>query len=362
MLSGLRRLFGSPAASPPSTPSGAADGVLVNAYATVRELPPLAFGHTLVARRDRRDPALAPHLQGFAGYVQSTGDGTMTQAIWHLRGHIARVRHQVSFNVGDGQLDAMAHWADAANAVLFLPDGSVRDPRGRVLASRGAPPVDPQAALPFPADAQARKERSTALLASHELRVTPHLPPVAGETEAVLRSPAEVLGRAQALLVVAVRAESLHAGDPLTRATLRQRLPAAFEHLSPDEKAFLAQDQPEAADVVRFAWRYEAANLLEWALGLRADLPFPATTCDAAEATRAMIAHGHATPVLRSTTEILDALDLTLRLHWITRQAQVDGKLPVAGVDAGVVQERHQALNWLADGQGDAWDDVDTPT
>ncbi len=67
-------------------------------------------------------------------------------------------------------------------------------------------------------------------------------------------------------------------------------------------------------------------------------------------------------PTLRSNAELLDALDLCLRLHGITRQAQVDGTLPVAGVDTGVVQERHVARNWLLRVQDVGWDDVDTPT
>ena len=65
---------------------------------------------------------------------------------------------------------------------------------------------------------------------------------------------------------------------------------------------------------------------------------------------------------LRPTGEILDVLDLHYRLHWVVRQAGVDNQGPPAGLEVGVVRERHFALNWLV-GYGDAdWDDVETPT
>jgi hypothetical protein len=44
------------------------------------------------------------------------------------------------------------------------------------------------------------------------------------------------------------------------------------------------------------------------------------------------------------------------------RQAELDEKAAPAKLEAGVVAERHYALNWLVR-YGDAdWDDVDTPT
>ncbi len=261
----------------------------MNAYATTRETPPLRFAHALHARRDRSDPELAKHLDGFAGDVLSTNGGTMTPAVFPVRQHIGRVRHQLSFTVPDVAFDDLARWAEAANAILFLPDGSVRDPRGRVLASRGAPPVDPTAVLPYPPDAQARKQRSTAELERRGLRALPNLPPVIGDAELATRSPADALARATALLAVAVRAESLHTGDPLPAAEIRAKLPLGFEHLSPREQAFMSDDDPTVADITQFAWRYEGVHLLAWALGIEDAPPFPATHGDAARVTAAML-------------------------------------------------------------------------
>ena len=65
---------------------------------------------------------------------------------------------------------------------------------------------------------------------------------------------------------------------------------------------------------------------------------------------------------MRSNGEILDALDVHYRLHWLVRQARLKDQGPVQGVDAGVVLERHRVLNWLVRFEDSAWDDVDTPT
>ena len=64
---------------------------------------------------------------------------------------------------------------------------------------------------------------------------------------------------------------------------------------------------------------------------------------------------------LRPAPEILDALDLHQRLHWAVREAERGGG--TAGeLDAGVIRERHRALNWLVRFENAAWDDVDTPS
>jgi hypothetical protein len=65
---------------------------------------------------------------------------------------------------------------------------------------------------------------------------------------------------------------------------------------------------------------------------------------------------------LRGAGEILDALDLCYRLHWATTEARVKQTEPPAGLEPGVVAERHHALNWLVRFQDADWDDVDTPT
>lgn len=353
----------------------AKDEVLINAYCTFWDLPAIDFPHTLAGRRDLSDPELAPHLSGFVGYVLGRGDGQMTRNRYHAMRHIQRVQQHLSLGVAPEQLDAFAGWAQRANAIAFLADGSIRDPQGRILlAANGAEP-DEQAALPYPQQAWQRKQRSEQTLAQRGFMPAASLPPLISEPELRMRAPDEIAARAFALLAVAVRAESLNeamneamnSGEPLTPEQLFQRLPAAQAALTPNERDFMAAAQPSEEAIAKFGWRYEAAYLLEWALGLVDTLPFPDAICDVPLTSRVLLQAGDLQGALhaarmRPDSDILDALDQHYRLHWIVRQAQVQQQPAPVGLNADVLMERHHALNWLVRFEGNDWDDVDTPT
>ncbi len=222
----------------------------MNLYATVRELPALAFPHQLNNRRDRTDPELVPHLHGFIGFVMKGGDRPMTASLFHVIQHIERVQNHLSVEVEEDALDAMATWAIEANAVLFLPDGTVRDPVGRMLVDPETGAADEEAQVPFPGDAVDRKLRFDKEIAAAGIPVAPGLPPIVGVNEVMLRSPTDVLHRACALLACAIRAEGLNSGDALSVDRLREHLPEAFVALSPSERAFLSTDAPEHQAIV----------------------------------------------------------------------------------------------------------------
>ena len=109
--------------------------LLINAYCTSRALPPLDFPHTLHGHRDLSDPELPDHLNGFIGFILQGGKRQMTQSLYAVVRHIQRVQHHLSLEVEDDDLDAYATWAIAANAICFLPDGSVCYVGGRVLVN-----------------------------------------------------------------------------------------------------------------------------------------------------------------------------------------------------------------------------------
>ncbi|MFS2111489.1 DUF4272 domain-containing protein [Sphingomonas sp. Sphisp140] len=343
------------------------EGVLVNAYATVRDLPPLGFSHIWHNQRDLSDPELAAHLDGFAGYVMSRGDGQMTAARYHLWRHVQRVRHQLSFSVSAEALGEIEHWARDANAILFLPDGSVRAPDGAVLIN-GAGESDPAAALPYPPDAVARRERTLEHLAGITPRPPASMPPALGEAELLLRPAGETLPRALALACVAVHAENLQNGDDDIRPRLRELNLIGMASLTPKETAFLEAESPDAQTVTQMGWRYEALNTLLWALGNEAViLDASDRIADAAVLARAALEFAqapHADPRFRPIPEILDALDRTWRMQWIVREAHKTGPAP-AGLNPDVLTERHVALNWLTGFQNDPgtpWDEIDTPS
>ena len=339
--------------------------ILINAYCTRLDPPSLQFPHALSGKRDCHDPELSKHLNGFIGYVVSRGDQQMTQVKYHLMRHIQRVKHHFSLTVDDGHLDAFARWAWEANAICFLPDGTIRDPAGRTLIDGAGAGQEPDAEIPYPRDARERKARSERELERLGIRVPATLPPVVGEAEVELRPAPEAAQRALALFVVAIRAESL-AGDEISVAELKEKRPLAFGALTPNERSFLDATAPDQQQIANFAWRYEALFLLQWALGLAPDLPHPSAICDVPAVARTMLDTSEEElltgAALRPTGAMLDALDLHFRLHWVVRQSRLDGNDGVQGLDAGVIQERHHALNWLVRFEGADWDNVDTPT
>lgn len=342
------------------------DGVLINAYCTNARVPEIDFAHVLNSHRDLSDPELSHHLNGFIGYVHSNGDGEMSRTKYHVIRHIQRVQNHLSFSVSEGLLDSVSDWAGKANAILFIADGSIRDIHGRILIPGDDAAAEPEAEIPYPIEAWQRKARTEALLAAKGLSVPSHLPPLVSEPELRLRTQQQVAGRALALFIAAVRAESVASNEAIPVEQLLAKFPHAQAYISPNEELFLNKESVSPSETTQFTWRYESLFLLQWALGLYEKLPFPSYICNVPEVARNAMENGtevlHSRVQLRQESEILDALDLHYRLHWLVRQAQLEEKPLPTEVNAGVIQERHYALNWLVRFENNEWDEVDTPT
>lgn len=358
MLHKLRSLLPSRQSAAPAAPTG--ETLLFNAYCTRVQIPKPPFAHVLHLRRDLGDQELLDHLNDFCGYVLDRGDGEMSREKYHVILHLQRVQHHLAVSIGVDDMAALLAWAKEANAVLFTKSGDVLDPEGHVLIDAGNGSTDPQARMPYPEQAWARKAASEAALAARGIVVQDDLPPLVSEDELVLQDRDDVIGRARALLLTALRAESVASGEPMSAATLLSKMPLADEHLSPEERAFLEKETPSPSECAQFMWRYESLYLLEWVLGMVDELPFPAEPCDTASTVAKLIEMRG--PAVRPDPEILDALDLTYRLHWHIRQQRLKKRGATPGADADVVMERHHALNWLVRFQHAGWDMVDTPT
>lgn len=276
MFEKLTRIFGSKEQTKSEavgSPALDCDTVLINAYCTNTRIPDIGFPHLLNNRRDLSDPELAEHLRGFIGYVRNKGNGEMLRTKYHVIRHIQRVQHHLSFSVQGSLLDSVSEWAGRASALLFMTDGSVRDTHGQVLVSASDGTADPRAEVPYPVEAWERKARIEAFLAAKGISVPSHLPPLVSEPELRLRTPGEVAGRALALFVVAVRAESIVTNEAISLAQLQKQFPQALAYFSPKEDAFLREDNPPLNTNTQFSWRYESLSLLQWALGLSESLP-----------------------------------------------------------------------------------------
>lgn len=337
--------------------------LLLNAYCTHRDPPPLDFAHRLMNRRGRGEE-LAEHLHGFIGFVMGGGARPMNQSRFHVLGHIERVRHHLSLEVEREHMPAFEAWAKKANAIVFTTDSAVRAPNGAILVDPESGDAAPGALVPYLPDAVERKARTERLLTDVGLPFLPALPPVVSEAEVELRDTTEIARRCLALFACALRAESLAANEPIPPADLEARLPLAFGALSPNERAFMSDPAPARQEIVNHGWRYEAVAVLAWAVGAVESLPFPKSISDVPALAQTMfdVVKGPFTPKPVGVAAVLDTLDLHYRLHWAVQETRRVGRSPSDSVEPGVVLERHHALNWLTRFQDADWDDVDTPT
>jgi hypothetical protein len=212
------------------------------------------------------------------------------------------------------------------------------------------------------AEAVERKLRSERVLRAEGVPFFAQLPAIESAAEALKRSKEEVALRTLCLLLVAAKGEGL--GQEIAERVLEFH--GLRPHLTPHELAFMLDSSPSDHDRIQFTWRHEAAWTLLWALGFVAELGKPAQICDVEFGARTMTER--TTPQfiedseLRPIADILDQADLIYRYHWAVRNADMKGQQVPAGLDPGVTEERHYALNWLIGYNEQAWDQVTTDT
>lgn len=233
------------------------------------------------------------------------------------------------------------------------------NPRTPVLATVELPASEGPATAY--GDQVLRKQWAEGVLKAQGVPINPHLPMIESEAEITLRSPQEVADRLLALALVAVKGEGMAHEEVLELAAERQ----AMVLFSPEERRFIETPEPTQLERIQFSWRYEAGWVLLWALKrLDEPLSYPRDVCHPGTLVREVSTTPDlADRGLKSANDILNQADLIYRYHWAVTQAGIDGVAPPAGLNPGVVMERHKALNWLI-GYDDnaAWDDVGTDT
>ncbi len=211
-------------------------------------------------------------------------------------------------------------------------------------------------------EAQARKERSIAILKKQVVPYIDHLPLIETEEQAKRRTTEEVALRAIALCIVAVKGEGIE--QEVVKSLVKQYGIAAS--LSPNETKFIENPNPSQQDRIQFGWRYECYWVMLWALGFIEDLNRPDSICEVPRAVSILRDNGRDGFIkkakLRSISEILNEADLIYRYHWAVVDSRVNGRGVPSGLDAGVVMERHYALNWLTGYMDQEWDDISTDT
>lgn len=225
-----------------------------------------------------------------------------------------------------------------------------------------------------------RAARSFALLKAREFPAFSGPLFVDDDAEVKLQSPQDVARRTLVLWAVVMRAE----GMPQEEAVGLLENLDLWGSVSPEEKLFLQDDDPDDDKCQALVWRLESLWVLLWALGYIDVLDWPSGMCDVPKLVQCLQAHEANSEFitnakLRSTAEILDAQDLIMRIHWGVRDAYLhrQGIIPkdldwsqdfdIVHISkspaVGVVEQRHYTLNWLTNFLDPVdWDHVDTPT
>jgi len=120
-------------------------------------------------------------------------------------------------------------------------------------------------------EAEDRKARSVAVLQAEGVPILDSLPLIETEAISTRRTKEEVVQRAVALAIVAVKGETRDAA--LGNALITQF--DASDFFTPDERAFMDAPTVSDADQLKFTWRYEGVHVMLWALGIYDDLGRP---------------------------------------------------------------------------------------
>ncbi|VVE59227.1 hypothetical protein PAN31117_05267 [Pandoraea anapnoica] len=183
-LQSFRRILRS-SVSEPKSPH-----VLINAYCTVSEPPDLPFTHKLISCRTLVAPEFAPHLDDVVGLLYSRRGAVMTSKLYQCIRHVQRTQVHLCANIETSEFRSFSEWARGANAIVIWPDSTVRDPIGRLLVSATTgDSLGTDGEVPFPEEAQARRERVLEGLAKCGLHVPRTLPPVVSVRELTLFVP-----------------------------------------------------------------------------------------------------------------------------------------------------------------------------
>lgn len=218
-------------------------------------------------------------------------------------------------------------------------------------------------------EAEARRRRSIEILKRRKVPYMEGLPVLESSAEIVIRDAGTVARRfICSLLVIQNACDRLNDTDvEESRAFVLAMLGKFGLQDEPTERERqVLNGELEQIDLIQVVWQYEADWVLLWALGLADELNYPEAVCDCDAVIEAVRKHdgfaGFMSQVkLRSPSEILDETDLAFRYHWACEEARIHGQNAPAGLDAGVVMERHKALNWLV-GYADDWDNMRADT
>lgn len=205
-----------------------------------------------------------------------------------------------------------------------------------------------------------RKKGSEHFLSSRGIKINTLLPCSIDESQVKIRTKAELVYRAYALLVIAARGEGVEK-HILDHFMDTHNVPS----LSPQETSIYHSEELSGSEKAYATWRYESLNVLLWAMG-KNDLAYPSEICNVPAIVEKVFKSTREeftdSIKVRSSSEILDELDKTYRMNWACVDARISNQQVGGELNPSVIYERHYALNWLTNHEDAKWDDVDVST
>ena len=172
------------------------------------------------------------------------------------------------------------------------------------------------------------------------------VPLIAGEAPVLVsgvvavRTSVAVRARVLAFSLCALKGQGLSQHEVFAMADAL----SIWDGLTVAESDFVLDPAPSAHELVQAAWRFEAVNVLLWAIGSVRHLAFPDTVVDSGGLTSSALGLKSADSLrLRSEKELLDAADVARRLRVVGAAVSP----PPAGMLLGVLYERAFAFDWL---------------
>lgn len=215
-----------------------------------------------------------------------------------------------------------------------------------------------------PKTAEQRKKQTEKYLKSLNIPFIDHLPLIEEESEVKIRAAQEI---AERILVLVYLAYVSEVPDERENVIDFLKTNSLWDKVSPDEKELFQKEELTDQETANISWRSEGVWLLLWSINKvdKLELPteqveipkivsrLPEFLTDPTEFIKSAI--------IRPTTEILDQSDLIYRLHWATRNADLNNQPMPANLDLSIIMERHYAINWVTF-YADEWDEISTDT
>ena len=212
--------------------------------------------------------------------------------------------------------------------------------------------------------AEQRKKQTEKYLKSLNVPFIDHLPLIEEENEVKIRTAQEI---AERILILVYLAYVSEVPDEKENVIEFLKTNLLWDKVSPDEKELFQKEELTDQETTNISWRSEGVWLLLWTINKvdKLELPteqveipnivsrLPEFLTDPTEFIK--------NAIVRPTTEILDQSDLVYRLHWATRNADLNNQPMPANLDLSIIMERHYAINWVTF-YADEWDEISTDT